>query len=277
MIGINNMNILRNKEESKGVVLFAFNTDTVNYVSIADRCATLASKFLQLPVTLITDKNSHPEFNYDKVVRLDYTGTNQRTDVVTKKQVQWKNFHRHSVYHHTPYDNTLMIDTDYVVLDTSLLKLFDQPYDYLIQGRSNDFRHSMPARMGNIGLPYIWATVVLFRKTNKSRLFFNMIGRIQRNWGYYRSLFNVDAAQFRNDFAFAMANIVLNGYSLDRKNLIPWNMLTVSDEITAIDKKNNMLVLRTPDKAYVIPQHNIHIMHKQYLLTDNYLKLINDV
>ncbi len=277
MSGINNMNISRNSEESKGVVLFAFNTDSVDYVAIADRCALLVSKFLELPVTLITDKTSSPEFEYDHIIRLDYTGANQRTDVVTKKQVQWKNFHRHSVYQHTPYDNTLMIDTDYVVLDTSLLKLFDQTYDYLIQGKSNDFKHSMPARMGNIGLPYVWATVVLFRKTPKSKLFFNLVGRIQRNWGYYRSLFNVDGAQYRNDFAFAMANIILNGYSLDKRNLIPWHMLTISEEITAINIKDNMLIIRTPDKAYMIPKHNIHVMHKQYLLTENYLQLINNV
>lgn len=271
------MNTLNNNAESKGIVLFAFNTDTVDYVEIADRCAILATKFLNLPITLITDKHSAPKFKYDKIVRLEYVGNNQRTDVVTKKQVTWKNFHRHSVYDHTPYDNTIMIDTDYLVFDKSLLKLLDQTYDYLIMGKSNDFRESMPARMGNLGLPYVWATVVLFRKTKKSRLFFNLVGRIQRNWGYYRSLFNVDGAQYRNDYAFAMANVVLNGYSLDKKNIIPWNMLTVSDEVLAIEQKDNMLTIRTPSKAYIVPKHNIHIMHKHYLLTDHFADLVENV
>jgi hypothetical protein len=271
------MNTLKNKDESKGIVLFAFNTDTVDYVTIADRCATLATRFLRLPVTLITDQEANPKFDYDKIVRIDYAGRNQRTDVVTKKQVQWKNFNRHSVLQHSPYDNTIMIDTDYVVLDTSLLKLLDQDYDYLVMGNSNDFQKNMPTRMGNIGLPYVWATVVLFRKTTKSRLFFNLVGRIQRNWGYYRSLFNVDGSQFRNDYAFAMANIVLNGYSLDKRNCIPWNMLTISDEIVSIDQKNNMLIVRTPNKAYMIPKHNIHVMHKQYLTSDEFKTFVEQI
>lgn len=271
------MSFLKNKEESRGIVLFAFNTDTVDYVTIADRCAKLATQNLGLPVTLITDHSADPKFPYDQIIRIDYTGNNQRTDVVTKKQVQWKNFNRWNVYQYSPYDNTIMIDTDYLVLDNSLLKLLSLDYDYLIMGNSSDFQKSMPARMGNIGLPYIWATVVLFRKTNKSQLFFNLVGRIQRNWGYYRSLFNVDGSQFRNDYAFAMANIALNGYSLDKKNIIPWTMLTISNEVTSIEQKAGMLVVRTPDKAYVIPTHNIHIMHKQYLTSDNFKKFIEQI
>lgn len=271
------MNHSNNNVESRGIVLFAFNTDTVNYVELADRCATLATKFLNLPITLITDHKATPGFSYDKILRIEYTGSNQRTDVVTKKQVQWKNFHRHSVYDYSPYDNTIMIDTDYLIFDQSLLNLLDLDYDYLLMSNSNDFKQTMPARMGNLGLPYVWATVVLFRKSKRSKLFFNLVGRIQRNWGYYRSLFNVDGSQFRNDYAFAMANIILNGYSLDKKNLIPWSMLTISDEVTAIDNKNNKLIVRTPTKAYMIPKHNIHVMHKQYLLSDNFTKMLTNV
>lgn len=277
MNGINNMKLSNDKEESKGVLLFAFNTSTVDYVMIADRCAELITKFLKLPVTLVTDENSQPQFAYDNVIRIQYSGNNQRTDVVTRKQVQWKNFNRYSAYYHSPYQNTLMIDTDYVVLDNSLLKLFDSDYDYLIMGASNDFAKSMPARMGNLGLPYVWATVVLFRKTKKSQLFFNLVGRIQRNWGYYISLFNVDGSQYRNDYAFAMANIVLNGYSYNKKNIIPWNMLTIYYEVIKLEKKDKLMIVRTPQKAYMVPQHNIHIMHKQYLTSDDYKNFINDV
>ena len=125
--------------ESKGVVLFAFNTDTVDYVTIADNCAKLIAKNLKLPVTLVTDSAASPKFSYDRVIAVDYHGANQRTDVVTRKQVQWKNFGRYTVYEHSPYDHTLMLDTDYLVLDDSLLKLFDQDYDYRIMGHSDDF------------------------------------------------------------------------------------------------------------------------------------------
>ena len=263
--------------ESRGVVLFAFNTDTVDYVAIADNCAKLIAKHLKLPVTLITESSSNPKFSYDRVITVDYHGVNQRTDVVTRKQVQWKNFGRYAVYEHSPYDHTLMLDTDYLVLDDSLLKLFDQPYDYKIMGHSDDFDKSMTSRMGNVSLPYLWATVVLFRKSSLSECFFSLIGKIQRNWGYYRSLFNVDGSQYRNDFAFAMADIILNGYSLHKPNTIPWNMLTVAGEVTKLELKDNNIIVRTPAKAYIVPKHNIHIMHKQYLMSDHYCAFVEEI
>jgi len=68
-------------------------------------------------------------------------------------------------------------------------------------------------------------------------------------------------SQYRNDFAFAMADIILNGYSLHKPNTIPWNMLTVSGEVTKLELKDNNVVIRTPEKAYLVPKHNIHIMH----------------
>lgn len=263
--------------ESRGVVLFAFNTDTVDYVTIADNCAKLIAKNLKLPVTLVTDSGASPKFSYDQVIAVDYHGVNQRTDVVTRKQVQWKNFGRHTVYEHSPYDHTLMLDTDYLVLDESLLKLFDQDYDYKIMGQSDDFDKSMTSRMGNVSLPYLWATVVLFRKSSRSECFFSLVGKIQRNWGYYRSLFNVDGSQYRNDFAFAMADIILNGYSLNRPNTIPWNMLTVAGEVTKLELKDNNIIVRTPTKAYIVPKHNIHIMHKQYLMSEHYQKFVEEM
>ena len=263
--------------ESRGVVLFAFNTDTVDYVAIADNCAKLIAKHLKLPVTLITESSSNPKFSYDRVITVDYHGVNQRTDVVTRKQVQWKNFGRYAVYEHSPYDHTLMLDTDYLVLDDSLLKLFDQPYDYKIMGHSDDFDKSMTSRMGNVSLPYLWATVVLFRKSSLSECFFSLIGKIQRNWGYYRSLFNVDGSQYRNDFAFAMADIILNGYSLHKPNTIPWNMLTVAGEVTKLELKDNNIIVRTPAKAYIVPKHNIHIMHKQYLMSEHYRAFVKEI
>lgn len=263
--------------ESRGVVLFAFNTDTVDYVTIADNCAKLIKKHLNLPVTLITEPTAEPKFSYDHVITMNYYGVNQRTDVASRKQVQWKNFGRYMVYEHSPYDHTLMLDTDYLVLDESLLKLFDQSYDYKIMGHSDDFTKSMTSRMGNVSLPYLWATVVLFRKTDRSQCFFSLIGKIQRNWGYYRSLFNVDGAQYRNDFAFAMADIILNGYSLHRPNTIPWNMLTIADEVTKLELKGATVTVRTNNKAYSIPKHNMHIMHKQYLMSEQYQQFVKEV
>jgi len=264
--------------ESKGVVFFAFNTADVDYVRIADLSARLVEQHLNLPITLITDTESEPKHNYDKVVRIEYTGNNFRNDHITKEVKQWKNHGRYTAYEHSPYDNTLLIDTDYLVLDDSLLHLMDLDYDYRVMENSNSSAETMPARMGQVSLPYLWATVVMFRKCLRSELFFNLIGRIQRNWGYYRNLFMVDGTSYRNDYAFAMANLILNGYSLKSKNIIPHKMFTVVQEVVRIDTNlYDKLIIRLIDVALTIPRHNIHIMDKDFLVSDNFEEFVEEI
>ena len=55
-------------EKSKGVVLFAFNADT-DYVAIADEASKLIKHHLNLPITLITDPDAIPKFNYDNLIK----------------------------------------------------------------------------------------------------------------------------------------------------------------------------------------------------------------
>jgi len=278
MNGINNIMNSDASAESKGVVFFAFNTADVDYVRIADLSARLVEQHLNLPITLITDTESEPKHNYDKVVRIEYTGNNFRNDHITKEVKQWKNHGRYTAYEHSPYDNTLLIDTDYLVLDDSLLHLMDLDYDYRVMENSNSSAETMPARMGQVSLPYLWATVVMFRKCLRSELFFNLIGRIQRNWGYYRNLFMVDGTSYRNDYAFAMANLILNGYSLKSKNIIPHKMFTVVQEVVRIDTNlYDKLIIRLIDVALTIPRHNIHIMDKDFLVSDNFEEFVEEI
>ena len=278
MNGINNIMNSDASAESKGVVFFAFNTADVDYVRIADLSARLVEQHLNLPITLITDTESEPKHNYDKVVRIEYKGNNFRNDHITKEVKQWRNHGRYTAYEHSPYDNTLLIDTDYLVLDDSLLRLMELDYDYRIMENSNSSAETMPARMGQVSLPYLWATVVMFRKCQRSELFFNLIGRIQRNWGYYRNLFMVDGTSYRNDYAFAMANLILNGYSLKSKNIIPHKMFTVVQEVVRIDTNlYDKLIVRLIDVALTIPRHNIHIMDKDFLVSDNFAEFVEEI
>ena len=278
MNGINNIMNSGASAESKGVVFFAHNTADVDYVRIADISARLVEQHLNLPITLITDTESNPTYNYDHVVRVEYRGNNFRNDHISKETKQWKNHGRYTAYEHSPYDNTLLIDTDYLVLDNSLLKLMELDYDYRIMEHSNSSAETMPTRMGIVGLPYLWATVVMFRKCPRSEMFFNLIGRIQRNWAYYRNLFMVDGTSYRNDYAFAMSNTIINGYSLTTKNIIPWKMFTVVQEVVRMDTNlKDKIIVRLKDLAITIPKHNVHIMDKDFLTSDNFEEFVEEV
>lgn len=259
-------------EKSKGVVVFAFNSATVDYVALADQTSRLTEKALNLPITLITDMDASPVFSYDRVIRIESQSGNFRVDNGVEKE--WRNFGRYLAYELSPYDETLLIDGDYLVLDSSLLKLFNQSFDYRLMHNSQTLTGPSYKLMGSIAaLPFVWATVVLFRKSEKAKQYFDLIGRIQRNYGYYRALFNGHGS-YRNDYAFAMADIILNGYSIDEYKSIPWNMITIEDKITKLESNGKFIVVRQDNKADVIAKQNLHVMDKDYLLSDDFKRFV---
>ena len=159
--------------KSRGVVLFAFNTDKVNYIEIADRASRLITRNLNLPVTVITDIGEMP-----KNFRKGYAGG-----------TLWYNSGRYLAYELSPYDETLLLDSDYLILDDSLLKILDTAVDYTIMITNQNPTQSMTGNMGMLSLNYVWATAIAFKKTTRSKLLFDLVGRIQRNYDYYIKLY----------------------------------------------------------------------------------------
>lgn len=248
-------------EKSRGIIAFATNTDTVNYVEIASRTLTVASKILDLPYQIITTDTKHH---------------NLRFDIDSETFVQWNNFDRHSVYELSPFDETLVIDADYLILDNNLKKIFEIEWDYLLQRNSFALTQAWPNSMGPNGLPFVWATVFAFRKTSKSKLFFELIKRIQDNYGYYVNLFNIRERNYRNDYAFAIADYIINGYNIE-SNSIPGTMLTVDQLISSIEFHDGKIIIKDTNKSYVLPPMNMHIMSKSYLQSDNFKNLVTDL
>ena len=256
------MKISKKLEKSRGILAFAYNVDTIDYVSIAEQTLSLASKKLGIPYTLITD------------TELKNNIQNLRYDIDTDSFITWRNIGRHNAYDLSPYDETLVIDVDYLITDNNINKIFDVEWDYLLQRQSFALTTKWPRLMGENSLPYVWATAFAFRKTKKSQLFFNLIGRIQRNYSYYCALFNVEQRNFRNDYAFAMADIIINGYAISNQS-IPDNMLAVNQSITSIELKDNKFIIKDKEKSYVTPIMNLHIMSKAYLQSDNFKSLVS--
>jgi len=265
---------LKSSAKSKGVVVFAFNTATTDYVAITDQTARLITHNLGLPVTLITDSASEPKFAYDQVICINNTGDNF---INGDSKQQWRNFGRYLAYELSPYEETILIDTDYLVLDNSLLKLFATDFDYKLMHHSYTPDNPLYEKMGETSLPFVWATVVLFRKTERARLFFNLIGRIQRNYQYYRALYNVRERNYRNDYAFAIANSIISGYSLNEDQGIPWPMLTIEKKIERIMLTDTFVQIYHEDTTTVVPYQNIHVMDKAYLLSRDFEQVVEAI
>lgn len=273
------MKNLKKFEKSRGIVVFALNSETVDYVKIADQTSKLARHYLKLPITLITDSDATPMYHYDKIIKIEQESNNLNYNLnLEGKQIIWYNFGRYLVYKLTPYDETILLDTDYLILDNSLLTLWNTDFDYKLMHHNNNLEGKPYHLMGVTSVPYVWATVVLFRKSLVSKIFFDLVEKIQRNYQYYRKLYNIRERNFRNDYAFAIANIVLNGYDLIESQGIPWPMQTINHAIDSIRVNGNKVVLRLKDNNSIItPLMDLHVMDKTYLQNDNFKKLVGDI
>lgn len=260
------------QEKSRGVVLFAYNTSAVDYVKIADQAASLIHKNLQLPVTLVTDSATATK-NIDQIITADNSFKNSRQGYASG--TTWRNGNRYIAYELSPYDETLLLDSDYLQLDSSLLKILDTVNDYSIMRHNQSPAGVMQGLLNPLGMHCVWATAIAFKKTQKSKMLFELAGRIQRNYSYYRKLYQIHQSNFRNDYAFALADHILNGYGPGPS--IPWAMFTVEQPVKSIELVKNNLVIREQETAHVVPVQNIHIMDKDFLISKQFEQLVEQL
>ena len=261
---MNNIKNLEKSAASKGVVIFATNTAETDYVGIAEQNARLIEYYMGLPTTIVSAKD---------------TGTNQRFSNDTGTFVEWRNFGRHEAYATSPYDETIVLDADYLVFDNSLNRLFECSGDYILFNRNRYVNiEQQPSVMGPHSLPYVWATAFMFRKTERARLFFELVAKIKRNYDYYRLLYNVREGNYRNDYAFAIAHYILNGNSLCPESFAPFHILTHTGALDSItlNKQANNLVVRTQTQGFVVARQNLHIMSKAWLTSPALTRLVNE-
>lgn len=247
--------------KSKGVVIFATNTADTDYVGIAEQNARLVKHYTGLPTTIVSAKD---------------TGSNQRFSTDTGTFVEWKNFGRHEAYEASPYDETIVLDADYLVFDDSLGKLFNCNFDYLLFNKNRYVNiEQQPSTMGPHSLPFVWATAFMFRKTERARLFFELVGKIKRNYDYYRLLYNIREGNFRNDYAFAIAHYVLSGNSIIPASFSPIGIHTFTGTISDITATSSNIIVRTPNRGFVLPYQNLHIMSKAWLTSPGLTRLVD--
>ena len=215
---------------SKGVVLFAFNNGVVDYYDMAVATAKRVNHFLNLPTTVITDSNTDIEkynYKFDNTIVIDSDSTNKNVE----NQV-WINKGRYQAYNLSPYDETLLLDTDYLINTDTLLKPFELYDDFMCHNKINYLMLPFTGqeRISKHSFDTLWATVVYFKKTKKARLIFESMKMIQENYSHYIKIYDPTVGFYRNDFALTIALRTVYGQLEDKTNYIPWNLSHVVKE-----------------------------------------------
>lgn len=275
---------------TRGILIYAHNNRTVDYALMALISGGLAKKNLQVPVSLITDastiawmQESHI-FNraadiFEHIITVDRPATdNQRhlNDGQTGQMIPFINTNRSTAWDLSPYDRTLLIDSDFFVLSNSLGEYWDIDKDVMLGDAINDIYNDsrigyLDKHVSDTGVKMYWATTVMFSKNSNAKLFFDTVNYIKENYTQFADVFRFDSRQFRNDIAFSIAKHILDGYQeIDIGSLPPVLSALDKDILHGVDgstltflvdyKFNNLYC------AAAIADIDIHIMNKQSVI-----------
>lgn len=274
---------------SKGILLFALNSE-MDYVKLAVKLTERIKHYLNLPVTIITDSEDYLRKNFSTELFDNVIKKKDDTEQTKKfcdghgfsERYVWKNSNRATAYQITPYDQTLVLDVDYVINSDFLLNVFNQSKDFLCFKNSCDlagWRNTSEFQYVNqYSIPFYWATVFYFTKTKHNEIFFSLVEYIKTNWDYYRLIYQINDKKYRNDYAFSIAIHILNGTNSELfEDIMPGKMYyTLDKDILLKIKDSSMSFLVEKERSLgdftgvKTTDLDIHVMNKFSLLRAYY-------
>ena len=191
---------------SKGFLIFAQNTDNVDYIKQAYALA-LSIKFSQKSVTavsLVTNSDVPKEYlnAFDQIIPIPWFTENK--DDPLQGQHRWK------LYHISPYTETIVLDSDMLMLeDISIWWDYCNAYDIKFCSRVKNYKldeiydtvHRKAFKANNLTNPYF--ALHYFKKSDVAHAFYKVLEFVVNNWAwcykkfapeYYQNWLSMDLA-----------------------------------------------------------------------------------
>jgi hypothetical protein len=219
-----------------GALIFAFNNATTDYLAMAAWSAARIRRHLNIPVAVITDSR-HDIDSFDQVIHAvpEDSGIRHFDDYAAT--VTWHNANRTTAYELTPWDQTLVLDADYVVASNNLTRILQSSQDFLCHHQAYDVTGLQTFDdlncFGKNRMPMSWATVMMFRRGTTAKLIFDSMQMIRTHWTHYCDLYGNPRKTYRNDHALSIALNIVNGHVLHSPG-IPWPLASVTPNHTLI-------------------------------------------
>ena len=255
-----------------GALIFAYNNDQIDYVGMAAWSARNIRRHLDIPVAVVTDKTV-PNGLFDHVIVQSNTEINTRYFSDYGAHVSWRNTNRASAYELSPWDQTLVLDADYVVASSQLKTILNSSQDFLVHNHAyditgiNDFCGLN--YFGKYNMPMSWATVMVFRRSQHVEMIFDCMNMIRNNWDHYCKIYSINNVTYRNDYALTIALGIVNGH-VPTVNPIPWSLSSLTPDhcLQQLDVDQYRVdFVNSEKKSRWITIHNqdFHAMGKQQL------------
>jgi len=217
------------EKNSKGYLYYAFNNEETNYLRLAISSAVTGRYYIDdFRATIVTDKRSI-EFLDKKNEKLfekcfenilfeeeiqKRSKLGRRIENNNSARRNWYNTTRTNAFMDSKYEQTILIDADYIFQNNKTNMLWNSQIPIrinkdIIPLTNTKFGQEM---VGNFTIPMYWATLVYFDRSDFSKHFFNLINHIQENYEYYCILYQIHDQTYRNDHTFSIALHMMNGF-----------------------------------------------------------------
>ena len=290
---------------TSGVLMFAHNNREIDYGMMAYVSARYVDKHLKVPVSLVTDSGTVNWLNktdknlisaFDNIILTDNLPQPEKQEKrffdgsIDYKKTSFNNGFRARSYDLTPYDKTLVIDTDVLIRNDRLKNIWDSNTDFMINSKHIDLVYNRNyeefERVSDYTVDFYWATIFYFEKTEWTKTLFDLCQHIAENYEYYRFVYQIAYPVMRNDFIFSIAIHIMNGfnnktipqrlpaemyYTLDKDVL---HQVNTDGSLVFLLQKDNLLGEYTLAKTN---SQNIHIMNKYSINRNipNLLEVLN--
>ena len=168
----------------KGFLVLAQNSENIDYVRQAYALAlSLHKSQSSCLISLVTNDPVPDEYKevFDKIIPIP--GDDQASDSVWKVENRWK------LYHVTPYDETIVFDSDMLVFK-SFDRLWEQLSNYdvffashVLDFKGNRIRDTVNRKMFTENqLPNLYFGLHYFKKNQPALEFYNTLAFVVANW-----------------------------------------------------------------------------------------------
>lgn len=287
---------MKKRTPKRGYLLHAFGHKDIDYGKLAICCAlSIKTHLKQNHITVVMDeetsswlkKTTRPYIlnkAFDNVIIAEEkfcSGKRKHFDSPWFNfQAEFNNQNRVLSYKYSPYDETILVDVDFLIMNDAFDYVWDSNQDILMNCKAIDlhgkqFGSIEEKRLSEYGIPMYWATVVYFKKCEFAKTFFELIEYIRDEYNFFQFLYSFKKGFYRNDFAYSIAAHIITGNVNKGIKPLPEQELLSSyqqDAIAEVVDSNKLIMLAHhldepwKDTIVNVQDMNLHIMNKKELM-----------
>lgn len=256
---------------TQGFLLFAHNNEEIDYGLLAAWCAKRIGTYLKKPVSLVADTATVERIGkykhyFDQIILSDVPRHQKRR--YRDRFLNFNNYDRSNAWDITPYDETMVIDTDIVIQSDVMNRVWNSDCDLMvcansIDGYSNRVEDEFKY-LNDAGIKFYWATQFYFKKNKESEIFFKTCKWVRQNYGWLAKVYDIDPRLLRNDYIWSIAV-----HMLQWQHTLPWTLMHSTYQTNVYTIKDHVILYKPLYGVKKIKKHDVHVMHK-----DDLIKLI---